>query len=291
MWLKSLRTLEPAHHKNSTLSGAGLGLRRSLLSQTLDAPPGSIDFLEAAPENWIGFGGKKKHLFESVVERYPLVLHGLSLDLGGKAPLNTGLLTAVRDFMLQYNCPFYSEHLTACGDHGQLYDLMPLPFTEEMVRHVAKRIEHAQDILGQRMAIENASYYLKLSEEISELDFINAVISEADCNLMLDVNNIVVNSINHSYDPIAFLHGLPGERITYLHIAGHAYEAEDLRIDTHGTEVPLSVWDLLKETYAHFGVRPTLLERDSAFPPFDQLLGEVSKIREVQENQNVASYG
>jgi uncharacterized protein (UPF0276 family) len=266
------------------LSGAGLGLRRSLLTQTLEAPLGSIDFLEVAPENWIGFGGRSRSQFELLVERCPLVLHGLSLDLGGKSPLNTGLLRAIRDFMQRYDCPVYSEHLTACGDHGQLYNLMPLSFTAETVRHVAERIRCAQDILGERMAIENASYYLKLDGDMSESDFINAVIEDADCNLMLDVNNIIVNSINHGYDPIDFLHSMPGDRIAYLHVAGHAYEDEDLRVDTHAAEVPPVVWDLLAKTFAYFGVKPTLLERDSSFPPFEDLLAELEKIRVAQQD-------
>lgn len=253
-----------------------------MLAETLQATSGSIDFLEAAPENWINYGGAKKRQFETLIERYPLVLHGLSLDLGGKTPLNTGLLSAVRDLMRRYNCPLYSEHLTACGDHGQLYDLMPIPFTEEAVRYVADRIKQAQDILGQRMAIENASYYLALKDDISELEFINAVIHEADCNLMLDVNNIVVNSINHGYDAVAFLKGLPGERITYFHIAGHYKEAEDLRIDTHGAPVSDMAWDLLGHAYTHFGVKATLLERDYFFPPFDELIAELEQIRSIQ---------
>lgn len=277
-----MRGLVPNNSDPVTLSGAGLGLRRSLLQQTLDADTGSFDFLEAAPENWIGFGGAKRLQFERLVERHPLALHGLSLDLGGSAPLNIGLLSAIRDLMGHCSCSYYSEHLTACGDAGQLYDLMPLPFTEGTVRHVATRIKRAQDVLGRRMAIENASYYLGLSNDMDELEFINAVLREADCGLMLDINNIVVNSINHRYDAKAFLHGLPGERITYFHIAGHYHEAEDLRIDTHGAAVSSAAWDLLEEAYRCFGVKPTLLERDFFFPPFSELVMELNQIREIQ---------
>lgn len=259
-----------------------MGLRRSLMRETAGVAPGSIDFLEVAPENWIGLGGARRREFDTLVGRYPLVLHGLSLDLGGNALLNTGLVAAVRDFMRRHRCTYYSEHLTACGDGAQLYDLMPLSFTDGAVRHVTERICRVQDILGQRMAVENASYYLVVGQDMDELDFINAVIAEADCDLMLDVNNIIVNSINHGYDAVDFLHGLPGERITYVHVAGHANEAHDLRVDTHGAEVAPATWELLEECYRYFGVKPTLLERDSSFPPFAELMTELERIRTIQ---------
>lgn len=263
----------------------GLGLRRGLLAELRAAPAGSFDFLEAAPENWMGVGGAPGDAFAELAECHPLAFHGLSLSLGGPAALDETFLHQLRRFLDAHRALLYSEHLSACGDgQGQLYDLLPMPFTEEAVRHVAARIRRAQDILGRRIAVENISYYAVLpvgpgTAPLGELDFINAVLAEADCDLLLDVNNIVVNATNHGYDAHAFLRGLPSARIACIHVAGHYDEAPDLKIDTHGAAVGDPVWALLAETYRVHGVRPTLLERDFNFPPFDALLGELDVIR------------
>ena len=219
---------------NTRLFGAGLGLRRALLGPIATLDAGAIDFLEVAPENWIGVGGRLGRQFRALAGRYPVMLHGLSLNIGGFAPLDFDLLRRIKAFMREHDCPGYSEHLSYCGDEGHLYDLLPIPFTAEAVRHVAARVRQVQDVLGQRIALENASYYVAPGQELSELEFINAVLAEADCELLLDVNNIYVNSINHRYDAGAFLAGLPVERTRYMHVAGHYVEAEDLRVDTHG---------------------------------------------------------
>ncbi|MEM8500110.1 MAG: DUF692 domain-containing protein [Pseudomonadota bacterium] len=268
--------------KENVIKGAGLGLRRDFSARLSEFASDDVDFFEVAPENWIGIGGRFKKQLRSCTERFPLTLHGLSLDIGGVAPLNVSLLQDIKKFMDEYDCSLYSEHLTYCSDHGQLYDLMPIPFTSEAVHYVAERIRQAQDILGRRMALENASYYAAPGQEMTELEFINAVIDEADCDLLLDVNNIYVNSINHRYDAEAFLKGLPGDRAHYIHIAGHYVEAEDLRVDTHGADVIHPVWDLLRLAYQQFGVLPTLLERDFNIPPVRQLLSEVQSIRSIQ---------
>jgi uncharacterized protein (UPF0276 family) len=186
--------------------------------------------------------------------------------------------------MAHHDIRMYSEHLSACSDDGQLYDLMPIPFTEDAVHHVAARVRRVQDILEQRIALENVSYYAPTDSAMDEADFTIAVLEEADCDLMLDINNIVVNSINHKYDPHEFMHRMPAERIRYFHLAGHYVEAEDLRIDTHGTPVDDQAWQLLADAYAHFGVVPTLLERDFNFPPIEDLLEEVTRIRELQKS-------
>ena len=262
--------------------GAGLGLRRALLGPLSSMPPEGVDFLEAAPENWIGIGGRFRREFRALAERYPITLHGLSLNIGGFAPLDRGLVAAIRDFMAAYRCPFYTEHLTYCADDGHLYDLMPIPFTDEAVRHTAARAREVQDLLGQRIALENASYYAAPGQEMSEAAFVRAVLEEADCDLLLDVNNIYVNSINHGYDPRAFLRALPLERARYIHIAGHYDEAADLKVDTHGSDVIEPVWELLAEAYRLCGPLPTLLERDFNMPPLADLLGEVGRIRAAQ---------
>ena len=268
--------------KNYPVQGTGLGLRRSFLISAADQLPPPINFMEVAPENWIDIGGRYGHLFESIVERIPFVCHGLSLNLGGPAPLDEPFLRRVRQFLESHNIRCYSEHLSYCADDGHLYDLMPIPFTEEAVKYVSDRIKQTQDIIGQRMAIENVSYYAAPGQEMQEIEFVNAVLEEADCDLLIDINNIYVNSINHRYDAEDFMKSLPAERIAYAHIAGHYEEAEDLRIDTHGANVIDPVWALLEKAYEHYGVFPTLLERDFNIPKFDELMIEVDKIQSIQ---------
>ena len=263
--------------------GAGLGLRRALMDKLMADPPADIDFMEVAPENWIRVGGKLGRKFRFFTERYPFVLHGLSLSIGAPSPLNEALLRDIRAFMDEHGIEFYSEHLSYCGDSGQLYDLMPIPFTEEAVTYVAERIRRAQDILGRRMAVENVSYYTPTDTSLTEAEFTNAVLEEADCDLLLDINNIVVNSINHRYDARQFMLSMPADRIKYFHLAGHYVEAEDLRIDTHGAPVDKQAWQLLEEAYTHFGPVPTLLERDFNFPPIEELLDEVRRIKALQQ--------
>ena len=262
--------------------GAGLGLRRPLIDKLMASPPEDVDFMEVAPENWIHIGGAMGKKFRWFTERYPFVIHGLSLSIGSPAPLNEQLVRDIKDFMDDHGILMYSEHLSFCGDDGQLYDLMPIPFTEEAVHYVADRIRRVQDILGQRIAMENVSYYAPTDSTMSELEFLLAVLEEADCDLMLDINNIVVNSINHRYDPDDFLRRMPAERIRYFHLAGHFVEDEDLRIDTHGSPVDELAWRLLAKAYERFGPVPTLLERDFNFPPLDELLDEVRRIKSLQ---------
>lgn len=262
--------------------GAGLGLRREFLDELIARDGAGVDFLEVAPENWIGVGGVLGRKLRALTERHPFVLHGLSLSIGGPGPLDEDLVRDVRRFMDAHGIDIYSEHLSYCSDDGQLYDLLPIPFTEDAVHHVAARIRRVQDLLGQRLVIENVSYYAAPGAEMSELEFINAVLAEADCGLLLDVNNIYVNSVNHRYDAEAFLRGLPPERVVYGHVAGHYDEAEDLLVDTHGADVIDPVWRLLAVAYEHCGVFPTLVERDFNIPPLDHLLQEVATVRRLQ---------
>lgn len=266
----------------TAVQGAGLGLRRALLGPLAEQKPGDIGFLEVAPENWMNIGGRLGRQFRALTERFPFVTHGLSLSIGSPAPLDEGFVRQVGRFLDEHGIRDYTEHLTYCSDEGHLYDLMPIPFTEDAVEHVAARVRRVQDILERRIALENASYYAAPGAEMSELDFIKAVLERADCDLLLDVNNIHVNSINHRYDAAAFLDGLPGERIRYVHVAGHYHEAEDLRVDTHGSDVIGPVWALLERAYARFGVLPTLLERDFNIPPLADLMGELGQIRRLQ---------
>ena len=266
------------------ISGAGLGLRRELLEPL--AHPGSApapDFLEVAPENWMELGGRYGRAFRAFTERYPFVTHGLSLSLGSPAPLDVAFVRRIRKFLDTHAIRYYTEHLSYCSDDGHLYDLMPIPFTEEAVDYVAKRIRRVQDILEREIAVENVSYYAAPGARMSEREFVSAVLERADCGLLLDVNNVYVNSINHRYDPRAFIDAMPGKRLRYFHVAGHYVEAEDLRVDTHGADVCDPVWALLDHAYTRFGPRPTLLERDFNIPPLPALLDEVAQIRRRQD--------
>ena len=286
------------------IKGVGLGLKRELIPQiqrlSHDQSIANINFVEIAPENWIGAGGKAEADLAWFVERYPVACHGLCLSLGGPDPLNTSFLKQVKQFLNANKIPLYTEHLSYCSDiqHGQagyLYDLLPIPFTEEAVKYVAARIRQTQDILGQRIAVENTSFYVAAPiSTMNEITFLNAVLTEADCLLHLDINNIYVNSVNFCHgkhrDPIKaaseFLCQIPRERIVYSHIAGHLQVGTDVLVDTHGENIIDPVWTLLDEAYQLFGTFPTLLERDTNIPPLTELMLEVDKIASYQALHN-----
>ena len=263
--------------------GAGLGFRRELLAELKAAVPANIDFFELAPENWAGMGGRSARDLRHFTERHPFVCHGLSLSLGGPAPLDTALLQRIRAFMAEHGIGLYTEHLSWCADDHHLYELLPIPLTGDAVRWTAARIRQVQDILGCRIGIENASRYLTPpGAEMSEAQFVRAVVEEADCLLHLDVNNILVNARNFGFDPFDFLHALPLARTCYIHVAGHHVEDDGLLIDTHGAPVIDPVWDLLAAAYRHTGPVPTCLERDFGFPPLAELGEEVARIARLQ---------
>jgi len=264
------------------INGAGLGLRRSILAQVVDAPPQEVGFYEVAPENWITIGGKLGKRFRAMTERCDFICHGLSLSLGSTDPLDKKLVRDVKAFMAEHQIKLYSEHLSYCSKDGHLYDLMPIPFTSDAVSHVAARIRQVQDILEQKIAIENVSYYAAPGQEMAEIDFFNAVVEEADCDILIDINNIYVNSVNHGYDAEAFLKAIPAHRIAYAHIAGHYVEADDFLVDTHGAAIIDPVWNLLGKAYELYGVFPTLLERDFNIPEMAELLREVNTIKTIQ---------
>ena len=303
------------------LQGAGLGYRRDLADDFLNlSSNNAIQFMEVAPENWVKMGGAARYKFDQATERYPLAVHGLSLSLGGQAPLDRELLKNTKALMTQYNSTFFSEHLSYCECEGHLYDLLPMPFTEEAVKHVAQRIRYVQDFLGLQISLENTSYYLHSpTSTMNEVEFLNAIAQEADCGIHLDVNNIYVNGINHGLlDPYVFLDQVDVKRVNYIHIAGHDEEhsaaqvVEDLEgesfnkikgayrhlpellIDTHGEAVKGTVWDLLEYAYQRLPViPPTLLERDFNFPPFAELYAEVEHIAQLQQKyaqKEVISY-
>ncbi len=286
-----MNPLPPHQNARYPVAGAGLGFRRALLPELRDSGAAGIDFFELAPENWIHAGGSLARDLRHFTERQPFVAHGLSLSLGGPAPLDENLLLEIRAFLDAHGIRAYTEHLSYCSDDGHLYDLMPIPFTEEAVRWVAGRIRRAQEILERPIAVENVSYYAAPGARMSEIDFVRAVLDEADCGLLLDVNNIYVNAINHRYDAREFLRALPAARVCYFHVAGHYVEAPDLRVDTHGADICGEVWSLLDEAYALFGPVPTLLERDFNFPPLPALLREVADIRNRQCTSHATAGG
>lgn len=267
-------------------SEVGLGLRREMLSSVLEQQNTDIDFFEVAPENWLPYGGSYQKKFRQLTERYPFICHGLSLSLGSPEPLDLGFIRQIKAFLKEHQIKLYSEHLSYCSAGGHLYDLLPIPFTEDAAAYVADHIRIVQDILEQPLVIENVSYYAAPGQELTELEFTNAVLELADCKLLLDVNNIYVNSVNHGYDALAFLKSLPTERIAYGHVAGHYRQNDSLLIDTHGADVSDPVWDLLSEAYQHHGVFPTLLERDFNIPDMQQLQLELAHIRRLQPEKH-----
>ena len=272
----------------TTLQGAGLGYKRAMAEDFLHPDPAGspIRFIEVAPENWMRMGGAARRQFDQVAERFPVACHGLSLSLGGQDPLRVDFLKQIKDFIARYRIGFFSEHLSYCGDNGFVYDLLPLPFTWETVRHTAARIRRVQEILEMRIAVENTSYYAHSPlAEMSEVEFLNAVAREADCDIHLDVNNIYVNAFNHNllaaHD---FIDQVDAGRVTYMHMAGHDREGDDLLIDTHGQAVCGDVWELFAYTCRRLPHSvPTLLERDNNLPPFAELEAEVARIARIQQ--------
>ncbi|MDI9348034.1 MAG: DUF692 domain-containing protein [Methylacidiphilales bacterium] len=276
--------------QKQTFQGSGLGLRRGFMEElSTKSFKKTIDFFEIAPENWIDIGGSLAILFHEYTEKYPFIAHGLSLSIGSPAPLNIALVKEIKTFLSDYKIKLYSEHLSWCADESQLFDLLPIPFTIEAAKHTAKRIAQVQDILGKQIAIENSSYYLAPGQHLKEIEFLKEVLEQSDCLLLLDINNIYVNSVNHGYDAKAFIDAIPTERIAYAHIAGHWKKKKNLIIDTHGSAVIEPVWDLLAYAYNIHGLFPTLLERDFDFPPLQELLTEVSKIKNLQHTHAYAN--
>ena len=295
-----------ADSKDSGLKGAGLGLRRELLSELNHAPEAleAIDFFEVSPENWLGphgqMGGQYAKQLRQFSERHSFVCHGLSLSIGSTAELDIGLLHNIKDFMNTHHIELYTEHLSWCSDtSGHLYDLLPIPCTSEAVHWVADRIKRAQDILGRQIGFENASYYfVPNGSDMSDAEFISAVANESDCLLHLDVNNIYVNSQNFDFDAHQYLRQLPLERTCYLHVAGHYTDDDGLIIDTHGNTVIEPVWSLLKDAYQLIEQKtgqsaaqlPTCLERDFNFPALSELIDEVAQIKNLQQSVSGADY-
>jgi len=265
------------------VQGVGIGLRFAMARRTLQADVPEIRWLEIHPENYVGRGGRFRHVLEAATERFPLVTHGLTGGFGGVEPLDEAYVGALKAFLHALHVPWHSEHLCfSSADGVMLHDLMPLPFTHEAARAAAARVRELSDRLELPVALENVSYYAEAGPgELGELDFVLEVLERADAKLLLDVNNVFVNSRNHGFDPRAFIDRLPAQRVVQLHVAGHFVRPDRLIIDTHGEAVCDEVYDLLDYTLRRVGPVPVLLERDQNFPPFEQLVAEVQRIDRI----------
>ena len=256
------------------ISGVGLGLRAPHYQTILNDLP-TVPWFEALTDNYLNEGGYPLHFLERVASHYPLTFHGVGMSLGGTDPLDLNYLDKVKRLSNRFEPVYISDHLCWTA-HGGLHsnDLLPLPYTEEAVKHVAKRIRQAQDYLGRRLLIENVSSYLSYQESaMSEAEFFVAVVEEADCDILCDINNIYVSAKNHQFDAKAYIDAVPASRVKEMHLAGFENQG-DFLLDTHGYPVHEPVWELYQHALAHFGEVPTLIEWDSNIPEFSVLLEE-----------------
>ena len=268
----------------STSLGFGLGLRPQHYEALLGEHRGSVAWLEALTDNYLVPGGRPLHFLEQLRAPYPVVLHGVSLSIGSTDPLNLDYVRSVRALADRIEPAWISDHLCWTGVEGvNLHDLMPLPFTEETVRHVVSRVHAVQDVLGRRLVLENVSTYLSFAaDEMTEWEFLREIAERADCRLLLDVNNVYVSSVNHGFDPLAYLRGVPVERVQQFHLAGHR-DLETHIIDTHDEPVIEPVWELYRAALRRFGAVSTMIERDDNIPPLDDLIVELDQARAIAQ--------
>jgi uncharacterized protein (UPF0276 family) len=269
------------------LSGCGVGLRREHYQYVLDRRP-RVPWFEVISENFMVPGGRPRHVLERVRSDYPVALHGVSLSLGSAEPVDIDHLARLKELIEWVEPVLVSDHLcwTRLGGHNS-HDLLPLPFTETAVRTTAKRIRRVQETLGRRILIENISSYVRFREsEMEEWEFLAAVAREADCDILLDVNNVYVNARNHGFDPLRYLAGVPAERVRQFHLAGHE-DHGDVLIDTHDQPVCDSVWDLYRHAVERFGAVPTLIERDANVPEWHVLEAEARAAQAVLDEAGV----
>lgn len=257
----------------------GIGFRKDFAEELLNTTVLHPSFIELAPENWIGMGGYWKKILDKAAEKFPITCHGLSLSIGSPDELDVEFVKQVKKFLKQYNVKVYSEHLSYSKcDNAHLYDLLPIPFRQDAVKHIVQRIKQVQDILEMPLVLENVSYYTPVAAEMTEVEFISAIVKESGCNLLLDVNNVYVNSFNHQYDPKEFIKKLPLDKVAYIHMAGHEQVSDTLIIDTHGQAVIDPVFELFGYTVGLIKPVPVLLERDFNIPELEELQGEITRM-------------
>ncbi len=274
--------------KSLPILGVGLGLRRELADETF-ASQNKIDWLEIVPENYMNLGGAIRERLDSAIEKFPLVTHGVSLSIGSTDELCDKYVGDMKRFLNFIDAPWWSDHLCFSSVNGSyLHDLLPLPHSKEAVEHVAKRIKQAQAIIGRPFLLENISYYMNVPETaMSEWQFLSEVVEKADCGILLDVNNIYVNSVNHGFDPYLYLDNIPLERVVQIHLAGHG-KRDEVIIDTHGNAVIEPVFELLKYVLERSNVKAVMLERDQNYPDFDEILAELARIRSIAKSAQPA---
>ena len=261
----------------------GLGFRRELAESLFEAPAGSFDFVELAPENYLGFGGRRRRLLRKATAQWPVIAHGLALSLGGEDPFDPGYLDSLAQFLSDLGTPHYSDHLCVGSAEGRhSHELLPLPLTLSCARHCAKRVKEVTEALGLPMAVEHVSAYGCWPEdEMSEADFVTEVVEASGCGLLLDVNNLYVNASNFGFDPYQMLERMPLEETLQIHVAGHRLRSDGLRIDTHSEPILDQVYALLAEALKRTGPVPILIERDDRFPPLEDLFLEVERVRNI----------
>lgn len=272
----------------------GIGFRKDFAEDFLNSGILKPAFVEFAPENWLGMGGYWKRVLREVSEKYPVVCHGLSLSIGSPDELDRTFLKQLKLFFKEHNVLLYSEHLSYSKcDNAHLYDLLPIPFRNDAVKHISRRIREVQDFLEMKIAIENVSYYTPVAAQMSEWEFINEVVQQSDCDLLLDVNNVFVNAFNHNYKAKEFIDRMPLEQVAYIHMAGHLQVEEDLIIDTHGEPIIDPVFELFDYTTKKMKPVPVLLERDFNIPQLDELHQEMKQLQGICNknwNHNYATY-
>ncbi|MBL7919846.1 MAG: DUF692 domain-containing protein [Bacteroidia bacterium] len=260
----------------------GIGFRKDFSEELLASDILKPAFIELAPENWIGMGGYWKKQLDKAAEKYPITCHGLSLSIGSPDDLDLDFLHKIKKFIKQYNVQIYSEHLSyAKCDNAHLYDLLPIPFRKDAVKHIISRIKQVQDVLEMPLAIENVSYYTPVAAEMDEATFISEIVNGSGCNLLLDVNNVYVNSFNHKYNAKEFITKLPLDKVAYIHMAGHEQISDTVIIDTHGEAIIDPVFDLFEYTTVLLKPVPVLLERDFNIPELEELQGEITRMETI----------
>lgn len=264
--------------------GYGLGLRKEHYADVLATRP-QVDWFEIISENYMVEGGKPLDYLTRIRAHYPMVMHGVSMSIGSSEPLNRDYLKQLKALIKRVEPAWFSDHLCWTGVEGiNLHDLMPLPYTEEAVQHVADRITQVQDYLGRQMLLENVSSYVSYTDsQLSEWDFLREVAARADCLILLDINNIYVSAFNHNFDPYAYLLAMPSERVYQFHLAGHTHE-NNLIIDTHDHPIADPVFELYAAAVQHFGQVSTMIERDDHIPPLAELLDELEQVRRIGEH-------